>query len=396
MRKTTIVQAVFVFAFLASSLGGVQIARAQQFPSVYIRPDGSVEPSTASISHVRDIYRITNNLYNTLIVERNNIIIDGGGFTIQGPGIEVRDLAGVNLTCTNVTVANVCISGWQVGVLGVFDNNTIVANNFTNNVLDVAVYANDYKITGNNIGPERIVGNNNIISKNQIKLGNYVSGFWITSSSGTLIEANNVTLSKLTTFFISTDNGNFRVYHNNFLNVEENTGGYLLLIFSFPQNHTNATSPPWDNGYLSGGNYWSDYTGRNPQATEIGNTGIGNTPYVSSTTPTVVDRYPLLKPFGISFVPEITAPRISLLSPRNQAYNESSAPLVFTVNTPVNWTGYSLNGKDNVTIAGNITLTNLVNGSHNVTMYATDEAGNVVASETIHFTVNVPELSQQR
>jgi len=162
------------------------------------------------------------------------------------------------------------------------------------------------------------------------------------------------------------------------------------LIFSFPQR-TNATSPPWDNGYPSGGNYWSDYISRNPNAREIGNSGIGNTPYVSSTTSSVVDRYPLLEPFDTFYMPETAAPRISLSSPLSQTYNESSVSLVFTVDVPVNWIGHSLDGKDNMTIARNTTLTGLANGNHNITIYATDEAGKIGASETTYFTVNVPE-----
>jgi hypothetical protein len=50
---------------------------------------------------------------------------------------------------------------------------------------------------------------------------------------------------------------------------------------------------------------------------------------------------------------------------------------------------YSLDGQDNVTIAGNTTLSGLPNGNHNVTVYATDKAGNV-ASETISFSVEAP------
>lgn len=44
-----------------------------------------------------------------------------------------------------------------------------------------------------------------------------------------------------------------------------------------------------------------------------------------------------------------------------------------------------------MTIAGNIILTGLSEGAHNVTVYATDIAGHVGASETITFTVAKPE-----
>jgi N-acetylneuraminic acid mutarotase len=85
-----------------------------------------------------------------------------------------------------------------------------------------------------------------------------------------------------------------------------------------------------------------------------------------------------------------TPPEINIVSPVNQTYNGSSVSLVFTVNKPINWAGYSLDGKDNVTITGNITISGLTNGVHNITVYAKDEFENTGASETISFSVEVP------
>jgi hypothetical protein len=47
--------------------------------------------------------------------------------------------------------------------------------------------------------------------------------------------------------------------------------------------------------------------------------------------------------------------------------------------------GYCLDGKTNVTITGNITLTGLANGLHNLTIYANDTIGNMGNSENINF-----------
>jgi len=84
-------------------------------------------------------------------------------------------------------------------------------------------------------------------------------------------------------------------------------------------------------------------------------------------------------------------PEIKVVSPVNQTYNGSNVSLVFTVNKPVNWTGYSLDGKENVTLTGNTTLAGLASGLHNVTVYARDEFENMGVSETINFTIAVPE-----
>jgi TolA-binding protein len=47
-------------------------------------------------------------------------------------------------------------------------------------------------------------------------------------------------------------------------------------------------------------------------------------------------------------------------------------------------------GHEKENIAGNTTLTNLPYGEHNVTVYATDKAGNTGTSETIYFSVEEP------
>jgi len=91
-------------------------------------------------------------------------------------------------------------------------------------------------------------------------------------------------------------------------------------------------------------------------------------------------------PFGYGTTPPI----IDVASPVNQTYNASSVSLDFMLNKPAVWMGYSLDGRDNVTIAGNVTMDGLSNGLHNVTVYARDELENTGVSETITFTVAVP------
>jgi hypothetical protein len=105
----------------------------------------------------------------------------------------------------------------------------------------------------------------------------------------------------------------------------------------------------------------------------------------------ITSRYDDVKPVAVNeqYTPVGygVPPEIKILSPTNQLYNESSVSLVFTMNKPVNWTGYSLDGQDNVTLAGNTTLTELTSGLHNVTVYAKDEFNNTGASNTVSFTI---------
>lgn len=88
--------------------------------------------------------------------------------------------------------------------------------------------------------------------------------------------------------------------------------------------------------------------------------------------------------------PSITPPKVIVLSPENTNYNSSSVTLVFNVDKPVNWMEYSLDGYENITVNGNLTLTGLSNGVRNITVYANDTFGNIGASQTISFSVTKP------
>lgn len=92
----------------------------------------------------------------------------------------------------------------------------------------------------------------------------------------------------------------------------------------------------------------------------------------------------------INFTIDTVAPSVTLLIPENTTYKEPKASLNFTLNEPFSELAYCLDGQDNVTINGNTTLTELPNGDHNVTVYATDEFGNTGASETMYFSVLEP------
>ena len=92
----------------------------------------------------------------------------------------------------------------------------------------------------------------------------------------------------------------------------------------------------------------------------------------------------------VNFTIDTTPPIISALSVKNEAYSASNITLNVIVNEPVSQVSYSLDGHEKENIAGNTTLTNLPYGEHNVTVYATDKAGNTGTSETIYFSVEEP------
>ena len=90
---------------------------------------------------------------------------------------------------------------------------------------------------------------------------------------------------------------------------------------------------------------------------------------------------------AVYFSVDTLPPRVVILSPENKTYGESDIHLTFTVDEPVSWMGYSLDGEDNVTVTGNVTLAVLPDGFHSLKIYATDLMGHTGVSETVHFNI---------
>lgn len=89
------------------------------------------------------------------------------------------------------------------------------------------------------------------------------------------------------------------------------------------------------------------------------------------------------------FIIDTVPPEISILSLENKTRYSPDVELDFTVNESVSQVTYSLDGKENVTLSENTLLSGLPTGDHNVTFFATDEAGNT-SSQTVHFTIAEP------
>ncbi len=91
---------------------------------------------------------------------------------------------------------------------------------------------------------------------------------------------------------------------------------------------------------------------------------------------------------AICFSVDTFSPQIAVLSPENKTYGGTDIQILFTVDEPVTWMGYSLDGQDTVTVSGNVTLAVLSEGSHNITLYATDVVGHNGASRTVFFEIS--------
>lgn len=274
-------------------------ANPKQYPLVYIRPDGSIQGSGGIVTQDNATYFLVNDINASLIVQRDNTVIDGAGHTIQGVG----NGTGIDLTDRkNVTVTNVDIRDFEAGIHLQNSTGCSINNNLILNITN-GVEALEYS-TGNTISDNNISSNGNCgiyfwyASNNKI-LDNYL--FSNALNSGAAIEfdwysdfndiVGNSMLQNWAGILLY-GSTNETIFHNNFdLNqVQFQYFGYFL---------PNTL----DNGYPSGGNFWSGYTGSDNYSgisqNVTGSDGIGDTPY-RTTDDSNVDMYPLMNPYGLN------------------------------------------------------------------------------------------------
>ncbi|MCK4498809.1 right-handed parallel beta-helix repeat-containing protein, partial [Candidatus Bathyarchaeota archaeon] len=103
--------------------------------TVYIREDGSIDPPTATISTIDNItYTLTDNIIDSIVIERGDIILDGAGFMLEGDGTG----SGVRQTgLNNITIRNLNINGFYFGIyLENASACSILNSNITANIYD--------------------------------------------------------------------------------------------------------------------------------------------------------------------------------------------------------------------------------------------------------------------
>jgi parallel beta-helix repeat protein len=226
--------------------------------TIYIRADGSVDPSLAAIQRDGNVYTFTDNIIEQkIVVERDNIIIDGANFRLHGKGAEV----GIDITYrNNVTIKNIQIIGAGIHLVGA-NNNTIFRNLIANNHHGIGFYgeSNYNKIIGNTLMDNE-------------------RGIYFSQSY------------------------NNSIYDNSFIN---NTRQVYDIVWEQPWYPQLLSVNFWDNGTT--GNYWSNYNG-----TDDNGDGIGDIPYVIDQNNQ--DNYPLMEEFIIPEFPSWTPLLIMLFS----------------------------------------------------------------------------------
>ena len=230
----------------------------------------------------------------------NGIYLDGSSNSIinnivTGNGYYGIGIYGSNNNIVNNTIEN---NGWS-GLILEGSINNVMDNNITNNKFDgiVLMYSGDSNIvTSNNIANNRRYGiyvrgsNKNKIRSNTVE--NNDIGIDLFGSNYNRIINNTIAANRYGLYVNRSSVGNI-IFHNNFILNAVNA--YVIK---------NSTGNVWDNGYPSGGNYWSDYQGTDhysgPYQNETGGDGIGDTPYLIHEHD--VDLYPLMKPKNMDVV----------------------------------------------------------------------------------------------
>jgi len=240
--------------------------------TIFIRADGSIDQATTSMQRDGDLYILTGGITSIadgIVVERDNIAVDGSGYTVEGAGAFTSSLYGIYLDGrSNVTIRNTNVKNFDYGIwLNSSSDNSINGNNITNNWDGISLrYSSNNSMNGNTIA-------------------NNKEGIWLAHSSNhNSIDGNNIENNNYEGILFDSSSDNV-ICHNNFVNNVRQV--YYIVA---------PVANVWDDGYPSGGNYWSDYDG-----TDANKDGIGDTPYIIDANNT--DHYPLMTQYVIPEFP---------------------------------------------------------------------------------------------
>jgi parallel beta-helix repeat protein len=244
----------------------------------------------------------------TLLNSENNTVHNNDlSFNRRGLSLYTSN---TNTVSFNTLTSN---TGHGITVDGHF--NTIANNTLSGNWYGISLTRNEQNIVvnntafGNDVGIHLTQSHINIVSGNNAS-GNAICGIRIGQSDGNTVDNNTLYMNSLDGFIISNSGNN--TIDSNVVSFNNRNGVWIYASFNnmffhnslientlqaIDSNGTNA----WDNGYPSGGNFWSDYAGSDlksgPNQDQPGSDGIGDVPYVID--PDSRDRYPLIDPYVV-------------------------------------------------------------------------------------------------
>jgi len=149
-KLMSIIALLLVLSFVLVSLPQIGLVKAES--TIYIRADGSVE-GTDKIQREGNVYTFTDNINGEIVVERDNIVVDGDSYTLQGIG----NGTGIYLRKrTNVTIQNIAIKNFTYGIrlkgtsIQRSINNKLLGNNVTDNTVGIILDYSPYNVLRNN------------------------------------------------------------------------------------------------------------------------------------------------------------------------------------------------------------------------------------------------------
>ena len=253
-----------------------------------------IELDDSSNNSVNENNLAANNVNGIMFQSSSNNSISENNITQNGyNGVWFAYSSNNNVIENNVTANNET----GIGIDSYSNNNGVSGNNIMANGwsgIKLSFYSDSNSLSENNITANGLEGiklessSSNIISENSM-IANSFDGVWLDNSSyGNIVSENSMLANSLNGIDLTSSSNN-TIYHNDVINNAHQFNSYLS---------TNT----WDDGYPSGGNFWSDYNGTDhfngSYQNQTGSDGIGDTPYVIDSNNT--DRYPLMGPFSSS------------------------------------------------------------------------------------------------
>lgn len=236
--------------------------------TIYILPDGRIDPASSPIKNDGNVYTFTDDIYASIIIDKENIVIDGGGYTLHGPfNGSQTDLWIIGEDDSNKTEVSEDQIPWTVGIdMRANTHEVTVRNlNIKNFTIGIWLWTTNNRITQNALAENLIgillSGIDNVITENRFS-NNRDGIFFGANQPGDI--PSNITLSS-----------------NSFIDNPRHLSGCICVDF----NNTESVHT-WDNGQK--GNFWSDYTG-----IDADGDGLGDTPYIIDVLNQ--DRYPLMQ-----------------------------------------------------------------------------------------------------
>jgi len=222
---------------------------------------------------------IANSYYGIYLFSSSNNTLSGNNATADFDGIYLFSSSNNNFVSGNDATKNI-----DDGIyLDSSSNNTITDNNLATNNQSGIFFA---AASSNTVNDNNVTANSDGIDLNSYSNNNAVVG-------------NNVTANEDGIYLSSSSKNS--IYHNRFI-------GNVIQAHLDPPSLGNS----WDNGYPSGGNFWSDYNGTDRYSGRYqnvtGSDGIGDTPYVIDANN--MDNFPLMNPV---VVPEFQLSQLLIL-----------------------------------------------------------------------------------